>query len=494
MTAAQARTHRDVILIGAGIMSATLAALLSRLEPGWRIAVLERLDRPAAESTSPWNNAGTGHSALCELNYTPLAGAGVDIAKAVHVNEQFQFSREFWGSLAEAGDLSADAFIHSVPHMSFVQGAADVSFLKTRFDALREHPLFAGMEFSQDAARIAEWAPLLMEGRSDQDEVAATRSEQGTDVDFAALARQLLQLAQRRGVAVSYATEVQHVHRAGDGSWEVAAVSRVSGGQLRLSADFVFIGAGGGALRLLQSSRIPEAASYGGFPISGRFLRCTNPDVIARHRAKVYGKASVGAPPMSVPHLDTRVISGNRALMFGPYAGWSPKFLQHGSWLDLFGSIRTTNVGPMLQVARDHLDLVRYLAAQVAQTSATRLAALRAFFPQAMPEDWELITAGQRVQVIKRVPGQGGTLQFGTELVTSSDGSLAGLLGASPGASTAVPIMYDLVARCFPEQVAGAWKKSLLALVPTWRRSLADDPGLARRTLDRTAHQLGLAA
>lgn len=493
MTAAQPRTHRDAILIGAGIMSATVAALLGRLEPGWRITVLERLDRPAAESTDPWNNAGTGHSALCELNYTPSTAHGVDIAKAVHVNEQFQLSRQFWGSLAEAGELAPATFIHSVPHMSMVQGAADVSFLQTRFDALREHPLFAGMAYSEDRARLADWMPLVMDGRDASQPVAATRAEQGTDVDFGALARQLLQFAQRQGVTISYATDVQHLRRLGDGTWEVDATSRVNSDHLRMTADFVFIGAGGGSLPLLQASHIPEAASYGGFPISGQFLRCTNPDVIARHHAKVYGKAAVGAPPMSVPHLDTRIVDGKPALMFGPYAGWSPKFLQHGSWLDLFGSVRPTNVVPMLQVARDHLDLVRYLATQVAQTTATRLKALREFVPTVMTEDWELITAGQRVQVIKQVPGQGGVLQFGTELVSSTDGTLAGLLGASPGASTAVPIAYDLIARCFPERASGAWARPLRDLVPTWGRDLAADPELVRRITDRTARQLGLA-
>ncbi|MCH4249424.1 MAG: malate dehydrogenase (quinone) [Microbacteriaceae bacterium] len=473
-------------------MSATLATFLSRVEPGWRIEILERLDRPAAESSNPWNNAGTGHSALCELNYTPRGDDGrISIDKAVQVNEQFQRSREFWAQLTREGELTPAGFIHPVPHMSFVHGELNTAFLEDRWGALHEHPLFQGMEYSDDRVQINDWAPLLMDGRRGTVPLAATRTPYGADVDFGALTRQLLHSAQCTGVTVSYAQEVTHLTRLDDGSWEVEALSKINGAHLRYTADFVFIGAGGGALPLLQASHIPEGAYYGGFPISGQFLRCTSPAVVARHDAKVYGLASVGAPPMSVPHLDTRIVEGTRSLLFGPYAGWSPRFLQHGSLFDLLGSIHPRNVRPMLTVARDHRDLVRYLVEQVAQTETARISALQQFVPTASADEWELITAGQRVQVIKQVPGQGGVLQFGTELVSSSDGSLAALLGASPGASTAVSIVLDLLARCFPDRQPG-WSAELDQLVPTREVSLSDNPELAHRTLQGTAEALGL--
>lgn len=460
----------DVVLVGGGIMSATLAALLSTLEPTWKVLVVERRAALAEESSHAWNNAGTGHAALCELNYTPERPDGsVDISKAVRINEQFELSRELWNYLATHGRLpGGTGFLTSTPHMTFVRGAENVAYLRRRFEALQRHPLFSDLEFSDDLATIGTWAPLVVEGRDPDEPVAATRAASGTDVDFGALARALVQDATDRGAQVLLEHEVTRLRRRRDGGWRLRLTDRRwNGGKGRtVRARFVFIGAGGGALGLLQKSGIPEIKGYGGFPISGQFLRTTNPDLVAAHRAKVYGKADIGAPPMSVPHLDARVVDGGEALLFGPYAGWSMKFLKHGSWTDLLRTVRPGNLVPMLAVGLRNLDLLTYLIGEVTATPTHRLRTLRAFMPTAHPRDWELVTAGQRVQVIKRDRAHGGVLEFGTELITSADGSIAGLLGASPGASTAAAAMVDLLERCFPDR-KDAWSPVLREMMPS---------------------------
>lgn len=453
-------------------MSATLATLLSDLEPSWRIEIVERLDGIALESTGGWNNAGTGHAALCELNYTPERPDGsIDITKAVTINEQFALSCELWDHLRAEGRLPDDRFRSPVPHLTFVRGAADVDYLRRRHAALTAHPRFAHLEFSDDPATLARWAPLVAEGRDPDEPVAATRADDGLDVDFGALTRHLVDDLVARGTRVRLQHEVRKVRRRRDGTWRLHLTDRAWNASPRhavLDARFVFIGAGGGALRLLQSARIPEIRGYGGFPISGQFLRTTNPALVARHRAKVYGKAAVGSPPMSVPHLDTRVVDDTPALLFGPYAGWSTKFLKQGSWTDLLRTVRPGNLVPLLAVGLHNLDLLKYLVTEVLASRGARMRTLRGFMPTARERDWELITAGQRVQVIKRGEG-GGVLEFGTELVTAADGSIAGLLGASPGASTAAAAMLDLLRRCFPDRYAG-WEGRLADMMP----SLAD--------------------
>jgi malate dehydrogenase (quinone) len=477
----------DVLLIGGGIMSATLASLLSELEPTWKIRVLERLDRPARESSGPWNNAGTGHSALCELNYTPQAEDGtVDISKAVVVNEQFQVSRQLWSFLVEAGRIpDPDAFIHSTPHMSFVWGKENVAYLKERHRLLSQHPLFAGMEYSEDRVQIAAWAPLLVEDRDIDQPIAATYAAQGTDVDFGALTKLMLDSVAERGAQIDYNADVKEVHRTNDGVWHV--MGKQQGEKFHHTARFVFVGAGGQALTLLQKSRIPEIKGFGGFPVSGEFLRTTNPKIVERHHAKVYGKAAVGAPPMSVPHLDTRVVDGKQSLMFGPYAGFSPRYLKHGSLLDMFRSLRTHNLLPMIKSGLANIPLTIYLISQLIARPATKFKDLLDFFGDADPKDWEKITAGQRVQVIR----PDGVLQFGTEVITHKDGTIAGLLGASPGASTAAPIMLELLERCFPAEWEG-WQPRLKEIVPSIGTHLSDDPALAAEVHERTSRALGL--
>jgi malate dehydrogenase (quinone) len=483
----------DVVLIGGGIMSATLGALLQRVQPDWSIRIYENLGEVAQESSNPWNNAGTGHAALCELNYMPEAADGsVDPAKAISINEQFQLSRQFWASLVEAGDLPApETFINPTPHMTFVRGRDNVRYLRRRYESLKEQPLFSDMEYSEDPAVIGEWTPLLTKKRSAKQRIAATRSTSGTDVDFGALTRALVDNLVANGAEIALNNRVRSIKRTKDGLWRIKVRHEVGHTPHEVEARFVFVGAGGGALHLLQKSGIPEIKGFGGFPISGQFLRTSDPKIVAQHQAKVYGKAAVGAPPMSVPHLDTRVVDGQASLLFGPYAGFSPKFLKTGSWFDLPGSVRAGNLGPMLAVARDNFDLMKYLAGELLANRAKKLKALQEFMPTAKSEDWELITAGQRVQVMKKDAKKGGVLQFGTEVVAAEDGSIAGLLGASPGASTAVPIMVDLLKRCFPDRYDG-WLPTIEKLIPTVGTTLNDRPDEAARVLAETAATLNL--
>ena len=475
-------------------MSATLAVLLKELQPDLRIVMLEERDGAAQESSNAWNNAGTGHAALCELNYTPQRPDGtVDISRALKVNTQFDLSRQLWAYFVRSGAIpDPDAFIHSVPHISFVRGADDVSFLRKRYAAMSAHHCFAGMEYSDDRAEMAQWMPLVMEGRDPNETVAATRMVSGTDIDFGALTRLLIAyLATKPGFTVGYCQEVTGLKRTA-GRWTVNVKDRSSRRKQRLSAKFVFLGAGGGALPLLQKSGIPEGRGFGGFPVSGLWLRCDVPALANRHDAKVYGKASVGAPPMSVPHLDARVIDGNRALLFGPYAGFSTKFLKHGSVADLPLAVKPDNIGPLLAVGRDNMDLTKYLIRQVMLTPRERFASLQEYFPNAEQGEWSLAVAGQRVQVIMPDKKKGGVLQFGTEVVTSGDGSLAAILGASPGASVAAAIMVDVLERCFKDELPG-WIPRLKQMIPSYGRSIADDAELCREVRSETAAALHIA-
>lgn len=474
-------------------MSATLGALLHRLEPSWSIEVFERLPQVGEESSNPWNNAGTGHAALCELNYMPEGPDGtMTTDKAVSINEQFQLSRQLWSSFVEDGTLpDPKGFISPTPHMTFVWGDDNVDYLRRRWELLKDEPLFAGIEYSEDPEVIREWAPTLIPGRKKSQPIAATRSTDGTDVDFGALTRMLFAGLQADGAKVHTDTTVTGLKRLADGEWRLKLRREVGQARSEVRARFVFVGAGGGALKLLQQSRIPEAKGFAGFPITGAFLRTDNPEVVARHTAKVYGKASVGAPPMSVPHLDTRVVDGETSLLFGPYAGWSPKYLKTGSYTDMFETIKGHNLYPMIRAGLANFDLVGYLLGEVFASRKQRLDALREFMPNAVDEDWRLITAGQRVQVMKKDAAKGGVLQFGTEVVTGADGTIAGLLGASPGASTAVHIMLTIFERCFPERLA-AWRPTITELIPSYGTKLNDDPAAARETLARTARVLRL--
>lgn len=485
------KSEADVVLIGAGIMSATLGLLLKELQPNLKIEIFERLDVAAAESSDAWNNAGTGHAAFCELNYTPEKSDGsIDTSKAVKIVEAFEVSRQFWAYLVEKGLLNnPENFIKSIPHMSFVWGEKNTKFLRKRYDALQQFHLFKDMEYTEDADKIKEWAPLIMEGRKGAKKVAATSMRFGTDVNFGELTRSIFRyLETLEGVQLHFNHEVRKLKKYDDGTWRVKVKELESGTKKRVKAKFVFIGAGGGSLLLLEKANIPEGEGFGGFPVSGQWLKCTNEALIAKHQAKVYGKAAVGAPPMSVPHIDTRMIDGKKALLFGPYAGFSTKFLKNGSYFDLAKSIQLDNIKPMLGAGINNIPLTKYLIEQVFQSSEDRMKALREYLPDAKKEDWVLENAGQRVQVIKKDKNGKGVLEFGTEVVNCADGSLAVLLGASPGASTAVSIMLDLIGRCFKDELASPeWQNKLKEMIPSYGQSLNANPKLA----DELRHKTG---
>src|SRR5262245_14102927 len=493
---AHSASEPDVVLVGAGIMSATLAVFLKELEPSLRVEIFEALEGAALESSDAWNNAGTGHAALCELNYTPERSDGsIDISKALEVNVEFDLSRQFWSYLVRKKAIaSPDSFIHAVPHMSFVHGAANVVYLKKRHAALTAHHLYQGMEFTQDKTRLSEWIPLVMEGRATDDEVAATRMITGADVNYGALTRNLIGYLQGLGgFAIRYSHHVTHIHREQNGRWRLEASNAATGASISTTAKFVFLGAGGGALPLLQKSGIPEGKGYAGFPVSGIWLRCDDPAINKRHHAKVYSKADVGSPPMSVPHLDTRVIGDQHSILFGPYAGFSTKFLKRGSYFDLFRSIRFNNIWPMIEAGLRNLALSEYLVGQVVQSSTHRFGTLQALYPRAQPKDWKLQVAGMRVQIIKRDPQQGGILEFGTEIVAASDRSLVAALGTSTGASTAAAIAIRVIELCFGRELSACgWRAKLQGVIPSFGHSLIDDAALTREVRAETAATLRL--
>ncbi len=486
----------DVLLVGAGAMSATLGTLLNQLDPSLTIAMVERRDHVAEESTSGWNNAGTGHAAYCELNYTPeQADGSINVSKAYDINVSFELSLQLWTYLVEQEALpDPRGFIHPTPHLSFVWGEKNVAFLRKRYAALSKHHLFEGMEYSEDPAVLREWVPLVMEGRDPQQKVAATRVKHGTDVNFGELTRLLVKnLSRTKQFDLFVSHNVVDLERLADGRWHVSIKDNNTNEVSILDAKFVFLGAGGAALPLLQKSDIPEEKGYGGFPVSGQWLVCRKPEIVDKHFAKVYGKASIGAPPMSVPHLDTRVIDGEHALLFGPFAGFTTKFLKFGSFLDLFKTIKLDNLWPMLKVGMTNIDLIRYLITEVMHSHHTRVKALQEYYPTAKDEDWTLAEAGMRVQIIKRDPKKGGKLEFGTEVVAAGDGSLAALLGASPGASVAVTAMMQVIEKCFAKQLATeSWQQKLKAILPSYGKSLLQDAELAKQIRQRTLATLRL--
>ena len=486
----------DVLLIGGGIMSASLGTWLQELQPDWKQVMVEKLDKVALESSNGWNNAGTGHSANMELNYTPQRPDGsIDVTKALEINEQFMISRQFWSAQVKRGVLNnPHSFINSTPHMSFVWGDKNVEYLGKRYDALQKTTLFQGMKFSTDHQQIAQWAPLVMAGRDPQQKVAATWTPVGTDVNYGEITRQLIgSLQKNEHFTLQTSSEVTEFKRNGDNSWHVTIEDVNSGKQHAIDAKYVFIGAGGGALKLLQKTGIPEADNYAGFPVGGSFLMTENPDVTRQHMEKVYGQASVSAPPMSVPHIDARFIDGKRVVLFGPFATFSTKFLKQGSFFDLLSTTTTSNVMPMTHVGLDNFDLVKYLISQVMLSDDDRFAALKEYYPQARKEDWKLIQAGQRVQIIKKDADKGGVLKLGTEVVVDQQRTISALLGASPGASTAAPITLNVIKKLFPEQFnSPEWQSKIHSIIPSFGQNLNGNVALTQQVWNDTAATLEL--
>ena len=318
----------DVVLIGSGVMSANLGALLKRLDPTLKIQVYEATADLAEESSNGWNNAGTGHAGICELSYTPKreADGSVDPSNVIKIFEQFEYSRQFWGyAVAEGMVDDPTEFINPVAHLSFVHGEEQVDFLKERHKAMSAHHFFSEMEYSTDPGAISGWAPLLTEERGNVP-IAATKMDSGTDVNFGNISRKLLAWLESQpdcGIATSH--RVTDLTKTANG-WEIKIKDGVTGETRSNLAKFVFVGAGGGSLPLLQKSGIPEAKGLGGFPIGGQWLICDNQEIVQRHEAKVYGQALDAAPTMAVPHLDTRILDGKKTLLFGPSRHGPPNF------------------------------------------------------------------------------------------------------------------------------------------------------------------------
>ena len=485
----------DVVVIGGGIMSMTLSTLLQELQPDWNIEAFERLDAVGLESSNGWNNAGTGHAAFAELNYTPEKNGVVETDRAVRITEQFEVSRQFWAHQVREGRLSSHPqdFINATPHMSFVWGDANIEFLRKRHAALVQQPMFYGMQFSTDQEQIRQWAPLLIEGRDPQQKVAATYMPLGTDVNFGVITNQLTAALQKQpNFKLNLQHEVRALRQNSDKTWNVTVYDLATQTEKTVKAKFVFIGAGGASLKLLQMSGIPEAQNYAGFPVGGQFLSFDNPSLTTQHRAKVYGQAETGAPPMSVPHLDTRFLDGKQTMLFGPFALYSTKFLKNGSWFDLLSSVNIHNVAGMIAVGVENLDLVQYLVQQAMLTDSDRQAELLKYYPSAKPDSWKLITAGQRVQIIKKDPEKGSVLQFGTEIVADKDHTIAALLGASPGASTSPSIMLGLLPKAFPEQMAQGWEARIKEIVPSYGRQINSSPALTNEIRRATSETLQL--
>jgi malate dehydrogenase (quinone) len=485
----------DVVVIGGGIMSMTLSTLLQELQPDWNIEAFERLDAVGLESSNGWNNAGTGHAAFAELNYTPEKDGVVETDRAVRITEQFEVSRQFWAHQVREGRLSSHPqdFINATPHMSFVWGDANIEFLRKRHAALVQQPMFYGMQFSTDQEQIRQWAPLLIEGRDPQQKVAATYMPLGTDVNFGVITNQLTAALQKQpNFKLNLQHEVRALRQNSDKTWNVTVYDLATQTEKTVKAKFVFIGAGGASLKLLQMSGIPEAQNYAGFPVGGQFLSFDDPRLTTQHRAKVYGQAETGAPPMSVPHLDTRFLDGKQTMLFGPFALYSTKFLKNGSWFDLFSSVNMHNVAGMMEVGVDNLDLVQYLVQQARLKDSDRQAELLKYYPSAKPDSWKLITAGQRVQIIKKDPEKGNVLQFGTEIVADKDHTIAALLGASPGASTSPSIMLGLLPKAFPEQMAQGWEARIKEIVPSYGQQINSSAALTNQIRRATSETLQL--
>jgi malate dehydrogenase (quinone) len=330
-----------------------------------------------------------------------------------------------------------------------------------------------------------------MEGR-EPGPVAATTGD-GTEVDYGLLARRLCGwLADQEQCGVAAGWKVTRLQR-GAGEWHLSLRCSASGEERQQRTKFVFVGAGGGSLPLLQSTGLAEVEGLGGFPIGGQWLVCDEPSICAQHDSKVYGLTPPSSPSLGAGHLDVRRLNGQRQLLFGPFASWTTRFLKQGHWSDLPLSIHGGNLGALLQTAARNLPLVKYLITQGLKSRELRMAAVRDFYPNARLEDWRLVQAGVRVQAIKRADR--GQLSFSTEVFSSADRSIAAMLGASPGASVAVNIALEVVQNCLP-QLLGCSEglARMRQMIPTFDQDLKQPASvpLFERTHREAAERLRL--
>ena len=480
----------DVLIVGAGIMGVTLASILKEVDSNLRVDIVEALNKPALESSRAFNNAGTGHAGYCELNYTPLLSNNkIDIQKAIQINTGFEISLQYWSYLTKKYRVfSPKKFIKRVPHISLVNSDKNIAYLKKRYFALKKNPLFKTIEFSSNFKTIEKWIPLF-KGKKSVKKYAATKVEMGTDVNFGEITYQLISILKtKKNFRLRTKHKLTDIKENNDGTWSVKL-----NGNKKINANFIFIASGGDSLKILQKTKVHEQSGYAGFPVNGQWLICKNPKVVAMHKAKVYGKAEIGSPPMSAPHLDLRVIDGKDILMFGPFASFTSKFLISGSFFDLIGSIKFHNLKTLLMVFIKEWPLVIYLIKQSFKNHRSRMNDLKKFYPEANSKDWQLEKAGIRVQIMKQDRKKVPKLEFGTEIIFSQKNNLAALLGASPGASISVKSMIEVAERCLlNKNKSDDWKKKIKKMIPSYGIDLNKNPSLLRKIRSRNQKTLGI--
>ena len=480
----------DVIIIGAGIMGTTFATLAKELAPELNITILERLESAGEGNSWVFNNAGTGHEANCELNYTPVDEEVISVEKALKIHAQFNVAKQFWAHLIKKGAIKdPKTFINQTKHCTIVSESS-IDELRLRFKEMSAHHFFESMRFSEDFDEIKSWIPYLMEGRPRHEKMAATVIETGTDVNFGALTQQMAEhAAQDLGVKIEYGTHVKRVHKSPAGSWLVETERH--GAPVRYKADVLFVGAGGGAFPILKKSHLPFAKRFTGFPVGGRFLQAPISAEQADHyRAKTYGKAKVGAPPMSVPHLDLRVADGQHYLLFGPFASFKPVLEKGRGFFDYLRAMRLHDIPGLLNVTLEHFPLVKYLVSETFKGEKSMFEELESFAPGLSKKfDWKPVHAGQRVQIIKD-----GDLQMGTEILVSKDKTYGTLLGASPGASVSPEVMLRCLEQLLPAIFTKeATRKAKKEIFPEDDLdTLATNPDRYREIRDAVNKQLGI--
>mmetsp|Transcript_82104 Transcript_82104/g.145559 ORF Transcript_82104/g.145559 Transcript_82104/m.145559 type:complete len:566 (+) Transcript_82104:69-1766(+) len=491
----------DAVFIGGGIVSTTTALILKKLQPDWTIVIIERLGAVGEESSHGFSNAGTGHSGFCEPNYTPAivkdGKETVKIDKPIFACESFMAGRQFWASLVTEGLVKdPTSFIRSAPHIAFGPGEEKKKTIVKRFEAMKPQPLFATMEFSDDPKVMTKWAPLVMEGRDPSQPCAMTYVKEGTDVDFGALTKACCEAFIKLGGDLRLFSEVTKIKEDVDHSWMVTTRKCDAGRGYRVyKSKFVFVGAGGWSLPMLQMSGIPQIKGYNALSVDGEWAVCQNPAVVNRHPVKVYAPGPVGAPPMSMPHIDAREIGGKKMLLFGPWCQWTPRFLKKGKMTDAFRVFKPHNIMPLATAGLKNLDLGVFLLRQMTTSYPQRFEEIKEYYPKADPDDWTFVPAAVRAQIIKR-DGKSkicGALQFGTEVISNDSGTLAGLMGASPGASTVVQIALDVLRRCYKD-VFPTWEADIKKMIPSFGTKLNENPAMVKKVYEDTAKVLLLDA